>query len=126
MSAEHLNDKSLTPRERHKRLVNDLFGLLVLLESAWDDSVHDDRALCEAYPFTESLDEVRARVQAYADALDEADQRIDCAMGARLRALHRLWTEGDERPGECVNMGSGADVCDQLFPILTDHGFPIE
>lgn len=120
-----MTDPTMTPRARHTAAVDALFSAFVRLENEWDDSTHDDTALCEAYPFAESLDEVRAKVHAYADALSDADDRVDTAMGRRLRTLHARWTAADTEPGECTGSGSGADVAEAVFGILTDHGFPV-
>jgi len=46
-------------------------------------------------------------------------------IGRRLRALYLAWTVDDEEPGECANSGSGADICEDVFRILTDSGYPI-
>jgi hypothetical protein len=114
-----------TPRDRHRAAVEALAAAFLNLEREWDETTHDDTVIVDAYPFPVSLDEMRAEVFAYADSLAEVDHRTDAAMGRRLRNLHARWTADDEVEGECANSGSGADVAEAVFGILTDHGFPI-
>lgn len=58
------------------------------------------------------------------ELLVDAPER-DRALGAAVRAMYEGWTEGDEEPGECSNMGSGGDVVDALAQVLAAHGLVI-
>lgn len=70
MAAGMESINSSPARVRHIDATRRLFSAFVALEDAWDDSTHDEPAN-ESYPFPESLDEMRARVGAYLENLED-------------------------------------------------------
>lgn len=70
--------------------------------------------------------ETKYNVQVTSRVPEHRADALKCMeLGHRIRALYAQWTQHDEYPGECVDMGSGADVVQDLTAILADFGMEV-